>query len=138
MIERWEFTRNSLPHIKKSFHNLHLSSSTLCAYIGKVDNPDILVIIADFFTHTGGINLVVVGGLYDGNLSVVFRSDGIRRSAAKLATHAFGKFGPAGGHKTAARAEIPMENLKEVLPSTSETSVKNFIMGRIKMKRNED
>jgi nanoRNase/pAp phosphatase (c-di-AMP/oligoRNAs hydrolase) len=135
MIERWEFTRLSIPYIKKSFRHLYLSRSTLFAYLGRVDDPDILVIMADFFTHTGGINLVVIAGLYDGKLSVVFRSDGIRRSASKLATHAFGKYGPAGGHKTAARAEIPLENLEEELPSTAEGAVVDFIISRIKMKR---
>ena len=128
MIERWEFTRSSIPYIKKAYNHMYMSRSTLFAYIGKVDDPDILVIIADFLTHTGGIYTVVIGGVYEGSLSIVFRSDGIRRSAGKLATNAFGKYGSAGGHKTAARAEIPIENLKKEEISINEKAIEDFIL----------
>jgi hypothetical protein len=36
-----------------------------------------------------------------------------------LAIKAFGKLGSAGGHTASARAEVPLENLKDVMPQWS-------------------
>ena len=36
-----------------------------------------------------------------------FAADGYRKNAGKLAKTSFGEYGPAGGHKEAARAEMP-------------------------------
>lgn len=135
LIERWEFQRSSIPYVRKAFNHLHMSRSTLFTFLGKLDNPDILVIVADFLTHVGGISICLAAGVCDGNLSVVFRSDGFQRSAEKLAVQAFGKYGSAGGHITAARAEIPLENLKKDLPSLAEKELERFIMERIRMRR---
>lgn len=135
LIERWEFQRSSIPYIRKAFNHLHMSRSTLFTYLGKLDNPDILVIVADFLTHVGGISLCLAAGLCEGSLSVVFRCDGFQRSAEKLAVQAFGRYGSAGGHVTAARAEIPVDNLKKELPSLAEKEVERFIMERIRMRR---
>jgi nanoRNase/pAp phosphatase (c-di-AMP/oligoRNAs hydrolase) len=133
-IERWEFHRSSIPHIRKAFNHMHMSRSTLFAYLGRVDNSDIIVTAADFLTRVGGISLCVAAGTCDGVLSVVFRSDGFQRSAGKVAFQAFDKFGSAGGHKTAARAEIPLENLEKILPSCKEKSIEEFIITRIRLR----
>ena len=73
--------------------------------------PDVLVIIADFFNHVDGFDWVIVSGQYGEKLVVIFRCDGYRKNAGKLAKTIFGQFGSAGGHKEAARAEVPLKNL---------------------------
>ena len=72
--------------------------------------PDILVILADFFLRAGEISWTVVGGIYQDKLVVIFRNDGLRKNAGRLAVKAFGKLGSAGGHAASARAEVPLEN----------------------------
>jgi len=53
----------------------------------------------------------VVSGIHGERLVVIFRCDGYKRNAGKLAEKIFGKHGSAGGHREAARAEVPLKNL---------------------------
>ncbi len=80
------------------------------AFLGRVSAPDILVILADFFVRAGEISWTIVGGIYDDRLVVIFRNDGLRKNAGRLASKAFGRLGSAGGHLASARAEVPLEN----------------------------
>jgi len=52
-----------------------------------------------------------VSGIHGEKLVVIFRCDGYRKSAGKLAARIFGSVGSAGGHKDSARAEVPLKNL---------------------------
>jgi nanoRNase/pAp phosphatase (c-di-AMP/oligoRNAs hydrolase) len=79
--------------------------------MGKVDSADILVILADFFLRVHGLSTTMVSGINEDKLIVVFRGDGLRRDMGKFAKRLFGDVGSAGGHKSMARAEIPMEKL---------------------------
>lgn len=51
-----------------------------------------------------------MAGLYEGKLVVIFRNDGLRKNAGRLASRAFGRLGSAGGHVASARAEVPLEH----------------------------
>ena len=51
-----------------------------------------------------------MAGLYEGKLVVIFRNDGLRKNAGRLASRAFGRLGSAGGHVASARAEVPLDH----------------------------
>jgi len=57
------------------------------------------------------ISWVFVSGIHGERLVVIFRCDGYKRNAGKLAAKTFGNIGSAGGHREAARAEVPLKNL---------------------------
>ena len=82
------------------------------SYYGNVVNPDICVIIADFFMRINSVTWSIVSGIWDKKLIIIFRNDGIRKNAGKVAKEGFGKLGNAGGHKNMARAEIALNDLK--------------------------
>lgn len=83
-------------------------------HFGNVPTADIMVQVADLVLLTHGIAWVVCSGLRkDDNgrrLVVVFRSDGHHSDVGKRARNAFGDIGSAGGHRTMARAEIPLDD----------------------------
>ena len=79
------------------------------SYVGKVDNTDILVNIADFFMRVYEVRWVAVAGVCGESVTIIFRSDGIVADVGTLAGTLFGSLGSAGGHKTMARAEFPLE-----------------------------
>ena len=60
---------------------------------GRVRSPDILVIIADFLNQVNDISWVFVSGIHGERLVVIFRCDGYKRNAGKLAAKTFGKIG---------------------------------------------
>jgi nanoRNase/pAp phosphatase (c-di-AMP/oligoRNAs hydrolase) len=75
--------------------------------------------MADFFLRVEEISWTIVGGIYQDKLVVIFRNDGLRKNAGRLAIKAFGKLGSAGGHAASARAEVPLEHLQDEMPPWS-------------------
>jgi len=115
LVRKFELTdlrRSELKYFSIALNELIYSKGKYYSHIGKVRSPDILVIIADFLNHVSDIDWVLVSGIYNDKLVVIFRCDGYRKSAGKLASRVFGHLGPAGGHKGAARAEIPLKALE--------------------------
>lgn len=115
-ISRSEFHLDWMRYFSRAFYNLRRIGHGLYAHCGNVENPDILVIVADFFTRVHNVPWVVVSGVSDDKLVCIFRGDGQRRDMGIMAQKLMGGLGSAGGHKEAARAEVLLEELKEEDP----------------------
>ena len=114
LVKKFELTdlrRSELKYFNIALSELSYSKGRLYSHVGRVRSPDILVNIADFLNHVDQIDWVLVSGIYRDKLVVIFRCDGYRKSAGKMAERIFGDVGSAGGHKEAARAEVPLTNL---------------------------
>ena len=105
-ITRSEFHKRWLPFFAKACTTLRPVGSGQFVHIGKVENPDILVGIADFLTRVYEFRWVAVSGQYGDTVVVIYRGDG-SRDIGRLAHAQFGDIGSAGGHKALARAEFP-------------------------------
>ena len=110
-FELTELRRSELRYFRTALNEVKSSNRRAYVHLGKVSTPDVLVIIADFFNRVEGFDWVIVSGVHGEKLVVIFRCDGYRKNAGKLAKTTFGAFGPAGGHREAARAESPLKNL---------------------------
>ncbi len=108
-IARSEFHRRWLELFARACINMYSLGSGQYVFVGDVDNPDILVIIADLFMRVYEIRWVAVSGLHEGLVVIVFRGDGITRDVGRYASQQFGELGSAGGHRSMARAEFPVE-----------------------------
>ncbi len=115
-IIRSEFHKSWLKYFSQALKKVKILGNGLAVFLGSVESPDVLVILADFFLQVHNISWDMVGGLYDDKLVVIFRGDGLRRDMGKFARKLFADFGPAGGHRTMARAEIPVEKLGGIHP----------------------
>ncbi|WP_243547251.1 DHH family phosphoesterase [Pseudodesulfovibrio tunisiensis] len=111
-ISRSEFHLDWMRYFSRAFYNLRRIGHGLFAHCGNVENPDILVIVADFFTRVHNVPWVVVSGVADDKLVVIFRGDGMRRDMGKMAQTLMNGLGSAGGHKQAARAEVEVAALE--------------------------
>ena len=98
--------------------------------MGKVDDADVLVIIADFFLKMAEANWCFVSGIYGQKVIIIARNAGFRLDAGKLVQKQFGDIGSAGGHKNAARVEISLEALKKKTKEDKE-SIVNYIRRQI-------
>lgn len=110
-IELTDLRRSELKYFLAGLSELKYSKRRFYSHVGKVRSPDVLVIIADFLNHVDEVDWVFVSGIHGERLIVIFRCDGYRKNAGKLAARIFGTMGSAGGHKEAARAEVPLKNL---------------------------
>jgi nanoRNase/pAp phosphatase (c-di-AMP/oligoRNAs hydrolase) len=110
-IELSEMRISELSYFRTALADMRVSKKRLYAHVGRVRNPDVLVIIADFFNQVHDISWVFVSGIHGEKLVVIFRCDGYKKNAGKLAEKIFGEVGSAGGHRDTARAEVPLKNL---------------------------
>lgn len=110
-IESSEVRVSELNYFKTALADMKVSKHRTYAHVGRVRSPDILVIIADFLKRVHNISWVFVSGIHGERLIVIFRCDGYKKNAGKLAEKIFASMGVAGGHREAARAEVPLKNL---------------------------
>ena len=130
-IESSEITKKTLQSFQKAIENLKFVKDIASIYMGKVSNPDFLVIIADFFLKLAEAKWCVVSGIYGQKLIVIFRNAGFRLNAGKVAQDLFGELGTAGGHRNAARAEVPLEALEAECPDG--VKIGDFVLSKIKV-----
>jgi nanoRNase/pAp phosphatase (c-di-AMP/oligoRNAs hydrolase) len=136
-IERSELRLDFLKYFKIALEHKRIRKGRIFTHFGPVATPDVCVLLADFFIKISSVDWSIVSGLYDRNLIVILRNDGFHKDAGKVARKSFGTIGSAGGHKSAARAEIPLENLKNEIDPRNDQKVLNWIINRIE-KRSEN
>jgi len=131
-IEKSEFRVDDLDHFQTALANRIVTRKGIYSHLGKVPSADLCVQVADFFTRIHGVGWIFVSGLYEEKVIIIIRNDGYRKDAGRLARVAFGDYGSAGGHQGAARAEIPLDTLKQVGIKVHGSGLKSFIRKRLK------
>ncbi|MBF0540609.1 MAG: DHH family phosphoesterase [Nitrospirae bacterium] len=127
-IERSELRIADLTLYRKAIKNMTITRNKVFSYLGVINAPDICVQLADFFMRIHKISWSITAGLYNETLIIIFRSDGQRKDAGKLAIKSFAAIGSAGGHKGAARAEVPIDNIKT---DRSDKEIEAFLRNRL-------
>ncbi len=112
-IELSAFRRSELNYFKTALSEMKMSKQRMYAHVGRVPSPDVLVLIADFLNQVKEVSWVFVSGVHNEKLVVIFRCDGYKKNAGRLAQKIFDDIGSAGGHREAARAEVPVKNLNQ-------------------------
>lgn len=131
MIEHGEIRYDFLKYFEYALKIMRIRRGRIFVHLGKVINPDVCVLIADFFMRVDKATWSIVSGKYDKKLVVIFRYSGFHKSAGKVANKAFGNVGMAGGHKAMARAEIPISEIKGRTDIKDEKSVQQWIIHRV-------
>lgn len=130
-IEIAELTLEMLQYFQLGLNRLQRRRERVYCFVGRVPNPDILVILAEFFLRVIEITWSFVAGIYENRLIVIFRNDGIRKNAGRLAARAFGRLGSAGGHNASARAEVPLDRLSHLPPPEVTSAWERFLIYQI-------
>lgn len=133
-IEQSEIRPDYLKFYKKALENRRVRKGKVFVFLGPVPNPDICVLIADFFSRVSSIKWSIVAGYHQKKLVIIFRSDGLRKNAGKIAEQGFSEFGSAGGHRGMARAEIELTMLRPLIDHKDDSKVIRWIMNQIKTK----
>jgi nanoRNase/pAp phosphatase (c-di-AMP/oligoRNAs hydrolase) len=133
-IEQADLRLDFLKYFKIALSTKRLRKGRVFVCLGSVVNPDVCVIIADFFMRIVTVTWSIVCGTCDKKLIVIFRNDGIRKNAGRTAKNAFAEFGSAGGHKSAARAEMPLKDLEIVTNPHDPAKLTRWIIKRVEGK----
>jgi nanoRNase/pAp phosphatase (c-di-AMP/oligoRNAs hydrolase) len=130
-IELSQLPLSTLDFFQIAIANKKIAGDTAFAYIGTVENPDICVHIADFFIKLSGISWAVVACRTPEKMVVVFRSDGFRKHAGKVAEAVFIEYGTAGGHRTMARAELPLDRIRGEALEPSDVAYETWLLTKL-------
>ena len=130
-IEQADLTIDFLKYFKTALKTKRLRKDRVFVHLGPVVNPDVCVIIADFFMRVVSVKWSIVSGTFHKKLVVIFRNDGIRKNAGNVAKKSFGQWGSAGGHKNMARAEIDLSDLSDLVDTRDNKQLLAWLINRV-------
>lgn len=104
--------------------------TTFFTHLGLVEREDVLPQFAEFCLQVEGMECSVVSGIFGGNLIVSVRHAAHTRSAGELVRTAFGAYGSAGGHRSMAKAVMPLAVLEREFGRLSDAELSQFIQQR--------
>ena len=135
-IELNQIPDRFLKYFDYAFHVKRRYRDRVICFLGEVESADACVQVADFFLRIINVFYVIIAGIVKDRLIIIFRGDGYRQDCGSIAMKSFGNIGSAGGHRSAARVEIPMETLKSALENDlSQKSVDHFLVQRLRRKK---
>jgi nanoRNase/pAp phosphatase (c-di-AMP/oligoRNAs hydrolase) len=133
-IDQAEVPLDFLQYYEKAFQSRVIKGNRLYVHLGEVPTPDICVQIADFFMRVDKINWTIVSGNCDEKVIIIFRNDGIRKNAGKVAESSFSEYGSAGGHKGMARAEIDYSSIEPYVSPRNQRKLALWIRKHIEIR----
>jgi nanoRNase/pAp phosphatase (c-di-AMP/oligoRNAs hydrolase) len=131
-IELSELSPEILSYFRMAFERMKIFKDKIFVHMGEIDNPDVCVQLADFLMRVNNISWTIVSCIVGDDLIIILRCDGYRKDAGKMASKLFGDLGSAGGHRSAARAEIPLSNLSKRLRGLTAGTIEKWIILRIR------
>ena len=135
-IELNQIPDRFLKYYDYAYHHKRRYRDRMICFLGAVESADVCVQVADFHLRIINVFHVIIAGIVKDRLIIVFRGDGYRQDCGSIAMKSFGNVGSAGGHRSAARVEIPLEALKTVLENDlSQESVDRFLVQRLRRKK---
>lgn len=133
-IEQTDLKMEFLKFFRKAIETRRFRKGRLFAHLGAVSNPDVCVLIADFFMRIETVHWTIVSGTFERKLILIVRNDGIRKNAGKVVKESFAALGSAGGHRTMARAEIPLGELGAMVDHKDRKKLLNWVINQIQKK----
>ena len=128
-----------LKYYNYSYHHMNNFRGRRVCFLGNVESADVCVQIADFYLRLIGTYYVVVAGIIEERLIIIFRGDGYRQNCGAIAQRAFGSIGKGGGHRSAARMEIPLDLLRDNLgDDLSQRNVERFLFRSLRREPKTD
>jgi nanoRNase/pAp phosphatase (c-di-AMP/oligoRNAs hydrolase) len=112
-IDRPELSETALDVLAQGLVRRRILHGVFFSHLGRVAVADLVPLFADFGLQAAGVEWSVVSGVVGTDLHVSIRNVGYVRSAGEVVRDAFGDLGSAGGHRTMAKAVIPLDRLAD-------------------------
>jgi nanoRNase/pAp phosphatase (c-di-AMP/oligoRNAs hydrolase) len=127
-IENPEIPRDALATFGKALMKLEVTDGLSYAYLGEV-REDVIAQVADMLLQVEGAEWSAAVGRVGDDIVASVRNAGYVRAAGEVVKKVFGEIGSAGGHRTMAKAVIPVAALKKRWGGTSGRTVKKVFFG---------
>jgi nanoRNase/pAp phosphatase (c-di-AMP/oligoRNAs hydrolase) len=130
-MERPQLPLRDLDALGYALRARAINDSTFFTHVGLVEREDVLPQFAEFCLQVEGIERSVVSGIFCGNLVVSLRSHAHVKGSGALVQHAFRQYGSAGGHRSMAKAVIPLATLEEHFGRLNDADLAQFVQNQI-------
>jgi nanoRNase/pAp phosphatase (c-di-AMP/oligoRNAs hydrolase) len=125
-IERPDLPNAALDVLATGIARRRVVAGVVFVHLGPVGYPELVAQFADLFLQVEGVEWSVVSGVVDADVHVSVRNVGYVRAAGEVVRQAFGALGSAGGHRSMAKAVIPVRKWAADT-STDETMSRDII-----------
>ena len=107
-MEGAEITRERLDYVIKAWQQGRMMEHVFCAFLGEPPRDDFIPYVADFYLQLENVQWTVVSGVVNDQMVVSVRNLGYSRNAGDFVRRWFNDIGSAGGHRTMAKAVVPL------------------------------
>lgn len=109
-IDNPPLSRSYYAHVAMALTTARQHGPLVIALLGRVDNPEHVAEMADFFLRMKGCSWVVAGGAFENSYVLSLRTDSAFGKAYPLIERVLGDEGSFGGHGHIAGGRIPLED----------------------------
>jgi nanoRNase/pAp phosphatase (c-di-AMP/oligoRNAs hydrolase) len=112
-MEGAEITEERLDYVIRARQHGRLQEQVFCAFLGSSPREDFIPYVADFYLQLEDVKWTVVFGIVSDSLVMSVRNLGYSRNAGEFVRKHFSDIGSAGGHRSMAKAVVPLRAFKE-------------------------
>jgi nanoRNase/pAp phosphatase (c-di-AMP/oligoRNAs hydrolase) len=122
-IERPELPLSFADFLARVLPRMRKQMGLLTLHVGSVEREDIIPQLADFCLQFENTEWVAVSGKWHDALVISVRNPGYVRSAGDVVRKLFGTIGRAGGHRSMAKAIVPLRHWRHAFGTTRDSAV---------------
>lgn len=136
-MERPALPRADLEALGRALSRLQLDNGVAVIHMGEIKREDVIPQMAEFCLQIEGVDWAVVSGLCGDRVVISVRNVGYVRSAGDIMKRLFDAIGSAGGHRSMAKAVVPLERFKEHFGDVSEKVIREAMLSLIRQREEE-
>jgi nanoRNase/pAp phosphatase (c-di-AMP/oligoRNAs hydrolase) len=122
-IERPELPLSFAGFLARMLPRMRKQLGLLTLHVGTVERDEIIPQLADFCLQFENTEWVAVSGKWHNALVISVRNPGYVRSAGDVVRKLFGTLGRAGGHRSMAKAIVPLRHWRTAFGSTRDSAI---------------
>src|SRR5215213_3729805 len=112
-MEGAEITLDRLDYVLRARQHGRIREQIFCAFLGAMPREDFIPYVADFYLQLEDTKWTIVSGIVNDSLVMSVRNLGYSRNAGEFVRKYFNDIGSAGGHRSMAKAVVPLQAFKD-------------------------
>ena len=112
-MEGSEITLERLEYVVRATQSGQMTEQVYSAFLGATPREDFIPYVADFFLQLEDVKWTIISGIVGESLVISVRNLGYSRNAGEFVRKCFGEIGSAGGHRSMAKAVLPLALFRE-------------------------
>jgi len=127
-IERPSIGIFDLQSLGRALTRIVVDEGILAIHLGEVTREDVIPQFVEFCMQVEGVIWGAVSGIYQNKVVISVRNVGYVESAGRKVEAFFNEFGSAGGHRSSAKAVVPVDVFEQNFGKISEESIRKIIL----------